>query len=315
MPQAIIGIDLGGTNIKSVLLDARTSRVLNRLQVETKAASGVKAVIVSISATIRQQLAFAKDQQRSVTAIGIGSAGLVGGGIVRNSPNLPGWQGAVPLLRLLRKQLRGIKIPVAIDNDVNAFVVAEQRLGAASGHGNVIGLTLGTGVGGGIIIDGRLYRGTSGGAGELGHASIIADGPPCLCGNHGCLEALVGARAIAARYNDLGFRAHGRIDKSITVEAIAALARKKDTTARQALAETGRLLGVALANIVNIFNPAVIVIGGGVAQAGYLIIRPAVTEMKRRAMPANARGVTVKRAKLGPWAGAIGAALLARDQL
>ena len=313
MPQAIIGIDLGGTNIKSVLLDARTSRVLNRLQVETKAASGVKAVIVSISATIRQQLAFAKDQQRSVTAIGIGSAGLVGGGIVRNSPNLPGWQGAVPLLRLLRKQLRGIKIPVAIDNDVNAFVVAEQRLGAARGHGNVIGLTLGTGVGGGIIIDGRLYRGTGGGAGELGHASIIADGPPCLCGNHGCLEALVGARAIAARYNDLGFRAHGRIDKSITVEAIAALARKKDTTARQALAETGRLLGVALANIVNIFNPAVIVIGGGVAQAGYLIIRPAVTEMKRRAMPANARGVTVKLAKLGPWAGAIGAALLARD--
>jgi glucokinase len=314
MQQAIIGIDLGGTNIKSVLLDARTNRVITRLQTATQAGSGVKAVITNIVSAIGQQQAVAKKQQRLVQAIGIGSAGLVNNGIVRNSPNLPGWQGAVPLLRLLKTAIKGSKIPLALDNDVNAFVIAEQRLGAARGHGNVIGLTLGTGVGGGIIIDGRLYRGTSGGAGELGHASIIADGPRCLCGNQGCLEALVGARAIAARYNDLGFRAHGRIDRSITVEAIAALARKKDTTARQTLAETGRLLGVALANLVNIFNPDVIVIGGGVAQAGDLIIAPAGREMRRRAMPASARHISIRPAKLGPWAGAIGAALLAADR-
>ncbi len=312
MKQALIGIDLGGTNIKSVLLDALTSRVINRLQVGTQAACGVKAVVANIVDAIRQQLAFANDRRLSVIAVGIGSAGLVDKGVVRNSPNLPGWQGAVPLLRLLKKELRAVKLPIVIDNDANSFVAAEQRLGAARGATDVVGLTLGTGVGGGIIVDGRLYRGASGGAGELGHAVICKDGPKCLCGNRGCLEAFVGAGAIIARYRALKSKIKNQKSK-ITVAQIAEWATHGDRDARTALRQTGILLGVALANYANIFNPAMIVIGGGVAQAGRLIIGPAAEEMKRRAMPHNARCATVKQAKLGPWAGAIGAALIAGD--
>ena len=200
---ALIGIDLGGTNIKSVLLDAATGKVLHSEQSDTQAGRGVAAVVANIASAIRQQLPVAKNQQRRVVAIGVGSAGLVDKGVVRTSPNLPGWQSEVPLLRLLTKELKGSTIPVVIENDVNTMILAEQRLGAAKGFAHVIGLTLGTGVGGGIILNGRLYRGSRGGAGELGHTVICKDGPKCLCGNSGCLEALVGTTAIIARYYSL----------------------------------------------------------------------------------------------------------------
>ncbi|MDI6740619.1 MAG: ROK family protein [Candidatus Edwardsbacteria bacterium] len=312
MKPVLIGIDLGGTNIKSVLLDAATGKILHSEQSDTQAGRGVAAVVANIASAIYQQRAAAKNQHRRVAAIGVGSAGLVDKGFVRNSPNLPGWQGAVPLLRLLKQELKGSTIPVVIENDVNTMILAEQRIGAAKGFAHVIGLTLGTGVGGGIILDGRLYRGSRGGAGELGHTVICKDGPKCLCGNNGCLEALVGTRAIINRYCFL--KSEIRNQKSeITVATIAARARHSDRNARASLHETGRLLGVGLANIVNTFNPEVIVIGGGVAQAGKLILDPAIKEMKRRAMPYNAAQVKVKPARLGPWAGAIGAALAAGD--
>jgi len=243
MHRALIGIDLGGTNIKSVLLDAATGKVLHSEQSDTQAVRGVTAVVANIASAINRQLAVAKNQQRRVAAIGVGSAGLVDQGIVRNSPNLPGWQDAVPLLRLLQKRLKGSKIPVVIENDVNAMILAEQRLGAARGFAHVIGLTIGTGVGGGIILNGRLYRGSRGGAGELGHTVICKDGPKCLCGNSGCLEALVGTTAIIARYCSLKSRIKNP-KSDITVEKIAELAKHGDRNASTAFQETGRLLGV-----------------------------------------------------------------------
>ncbi|MCU0607695.1 MAG: ROK family protein [Candidatus Edwardsbacteria bacterium] len=312
MERALIGIDLGGTNIKSVLLDPATGRVLHAARTDTQAGSGVKAVVSNIVSAIARQQAVAKNQRRHCLAIGVGSAGLVDRGTVRNSPNLPGWQGAVPLSRLLGKELAGSGIPIVVENDVNAMVLAEQRLGAARGCRQVVGLTLGTGVGGGIIIDGRLYRGCRGGAGELGHTVISEDGPPCLCGNRGCLEALVGAAAIVARYRGRDPGTRGK-RPGTTVAMISAAARRGDRRAVAALRETGRLLGVGLANIVNTFDPEMIVIGGGVAGAGGLILEPAVREMERRAMPYNAAHVRVRRAGLGPQAGAIGAALAAAD--
>ncbi len=309
MKQAIIGVDLGGTNIKSVMLGARGMEILNRRCTESRADRGVNAVVTSLATAIRRQQGHARRQGWRAAAVGVGSAGLVDRGVVRNSPNLPGWQGAVPLLRLLRRELGDPALPVVIENDVNCMVLAEQRLGAARGRSQVVGLTLGTGVGGGIIVDGRLYRGSRGGAGELGHMVISEDGPPCLCGNRGCLEALVGARAIVARYRAL----RPRTDPSslLTVADIAASAKRGDRGARAALRETGRLLGAGLATIVNIFDPEMIVIGGGVAGAGALILGPAASEMRRRAMPYNAARTKVRRARLGMWAGAIGAALAA----
>jgi glucokinase len=311
MKKAVIGIDLGGTNIKSVLLALPSLRILDRGSRPSQAQAGVALVVENIALEIESRLSDAQNAGYQVKLAGIGSAGLVDRGVVRNSPNLPGWQGAVPLQRLLEKRLSKHRLKITIENDANAFVVAEQKLGAAKGLNNVIGLTLGTGVGGGIILNGRLYRGASGGAGELGHMAIKSDGPKCKCGNQGCLESLIGAQAIINRYNDLRFRAHLRIETGLTVKEIVERARRRDSQAALALGETGRLLGVGLANMANIFNPQAIVIGGGVAQAGRLILSPALGEMKARAMPYNVRSIKVLRAKLGPMAGAIGAVLAA----
>jgi glucokinase len=315
MKSVLLGLDLGGTNIKCVLLDSKTLTPAKKTQIPTGAKRGTEAVIGTMAKIIKEFVAWSCSNKMKLASIGIGSAGLVNNGIVRNSPNLPGWQGAVPLERLLKSRLAGHSLPLFIDNDANCFVLAETRCGAAKGFRNVIGLTLGTGVGGGIIIAGSLYRGSTGGAGELGHVSIKYDGPLCLCGNHGCLEALVGAAAIVKRYNDLRLRAHARLDRSVTVADISDRAKGGELLARQCLHETGRMLGVGLANYVNIFNPEALVIGGGVAQARKHIMAPAIEEMKRRAMPYNARSVKIRLARLGPWAGAIGAALLNKGLL
>ncbi|MBI4725613.1 ROK family protein [candidate division TA06 bacterium] len=309
MKSVLLGLDLGGTNIKGVLLDAKTLKPVHRLQVPTSARRGARAVIGTMAAAIRKLVGWAAANKMSVRAIGIGSAGLVNRGTVRNSPNLPGWQDAVPLEQLLKNELKGLNVPLAIDNDANCFVLAETFCGAVKGYQDVVGLTLGTGVGGGIVLGGKLYRGFTGGAGELGHVSIKYDGPSCLCGNKGCLEAMVGAGAIVRRYRFLNSKFKIQNSKFTVVE-ISVRAKRGEVAAVKALAETGILLGVGLANYVNIFNPQAIVIGGGVAQAGKYIMKPVVREMKQRAMPYNALGVKVKLARLGPWAGAIGAALL-----
>jgi glucokinase len=312
MRSVLLGLDLGGTNIKGVLLDVNSLKPVHKVQFSTRADRGVGPVISQMGEAIRSLLARASVDKLIVKGIGIGSAGLVLQGTVRNSPNLPGWQGAVPLERLLKKELKGSKITLEIDNDANCFVLAETLCGAGRGYRDVIGLTLGTGVGGGLVLDGKLYRGSTGGAGELGHASIKYDGPLCLCGNRGCLEAMVGAGAIVKRYLSLMPKSNGRKPEG-TVAEISGRAKKGGRTAVKCLAETGTLLGVALANYVNIFNPQAIVIGGGVAQAGELILASARGEMKKRAMPYNVQKAKVKAARLGPWAGAIGAALLAKN--
>lgn len=310
MRSVLLGLDLGGTNIKGVLLDPKTLKTVHRLQVPTAAGRGARAVIGTMAGAVRELREWAAANNMKVKSIGIGSAGLVNRGTVRNSPNLPGWQGAVPLERLLKRKLGRPNIPLLIDNDANCFVLAEAFCGAAKGFQFVVGLTLGTGVGGGLVLEGKLYRGSTGGAGELGHTSIKYDGPRCLCGNRGCLEAMVGSAAIVKRYNDLLFRSHHHLIPENNVAMISARAGKGDKAAVKTLAETGTLLGVGLANYANIFNPQAIVIGGGVAQAGKYILGPAVREMKQRAMPFNLLKVKVKAARLGPWAGAIGAALL-----
>lgn len=311
MSKAVIGIDLGGTNIKAVLLDIRGYQILDSLSLPTPKEGGAGRVVDEIGRAVEELTKKAGTKGYQVTAAGIGAAGLVHEGVVRNSPNLPGWQGAVPLKKMLGRRLAKYDLAITIENDVNAFIIAEQKLGAARGTADVIGLTLGTGVGGGIIINGRLYHGAGGGAGEIGHMVIKHDGPRCKCGNQGCLEALVGSQAIINRYNDLRFRSHQKIEKYIEVKELAQRARKGDSSAKKAFADTGTILGVGLSNLINIFNPQAIIIGGGVAQAGDLIIKPALREVKNRAMPYNRKNVKILKAKLGPLSGAIGSAIVA----
>ena len=303
-------MDLGGTNIKSVIFDPVLNKIITQGQIPTEAGLGVSRVVDNIVSSIKDNLAAAERSRHRITALGIGSAGLVENGMVRNSPNLPGWQGAVPLLKLIRNKLPGIDLSILIENDVNCLVAAEYAIGAAKGYSEVVGLAIGTGVGGGVIIGGRLVTGAHGGAGELGHMTIKMDGPRCKCGNHGCLEAMVGTEAIMERYRSLNSKF--KIQNSeFTVAEISVRAKRGEVAAVKTFFETGKILGVALASIANIFNPQVIVLGGGVIQAGKFLIDPAKQEMRKRVMPYNAKGLKIKTARLGPVAGAVGAAILA----
>lgn len=312
MKPVIIGLDIGGTNIKSILIDLSASAILYKRHIPTQASSGITTVIDNIVRLINDNGAEAGRLGFSVSAVGIGSAGLVENGTVRNSPNLPGWQESVPLHKLVKARLKPSPLPIIVENDVNCFIMAEHAIGAAKECSNAIGLAIGTGVGGGIIANGKLATGAHGGAGELGHMTIKIDGPRCKCGNHGCLEAMIGTDAIIKRYQKIR---KDKISNNITVDQIARLAKGENSAAVKTFAETGKILGVALANIANIFNPQVIVLGGGVAQTGKFLIEPAKKEMMKRVMPYNTMGLKIKIAKLGPMAGAIGAAILAHKSL
>lgn len=308
MKKVLAGLDLGGTNIKWVLFHPGDERPLRSGQVNTKLGHGPGAIADQLSSLARQAALLAQRDGLRVTALGIGAPGLVNDGVVRNSPNLPGWHRGVSLLKMVQKRLAGLEIPVTVENDVNCMLTAECIIGARRGYSQVVGLAIGTGVGGGLWIDGKLVKGANGGAGELGHMTVALDGPRCKCGNHGCLEALIGSEAIVSRY--LGYRKEAR-KRRLSVAIIAGLARHGDQAAIRTLAETGRILGAALAGLANIINPQLFVIGGGISQSGRLMMVPAAREMRSRAMPYNLKGLKIKTAKLGPLSGAVGAAIMA----
>ena len=218
---------------------------------------------------------------------------------------------------------RGLGLPIFVDNDANVAALAEHRFGAARGARNAVMLTVGTGIGGGLIIDGRLYRGSTGAGAELGHTVIDADGPRCQgnCPNRGCVEALASGTAIAreglAAAKDAPDSALGRAlargdvldGRRVTDAALAG-----DQTAREVLALIGRRLGVALSSLANVFEPDVIVIGGGASRAGDLLLDPARAELWDRALPPMNR-TPVAAAELGADAGLIGAATMAMVEL
>ncbi len=206
-----------------------------------------------------------------------------------------------------------------VENDANAAAWGEFRFGAGSEVDHLVFITLGTGVGGGVIMDGVLLRGAQGSGGELGHVTIQATGPRCGCGNHGCLEALASGTAIGRRAREVANErpdsALGRlaVERTVLGEDVAELAREGDEAARSVLEETGMWLGIGLAGFVNIFNPEVIAIGGGAAKAGDLIFNAARREVHLRAMSPGRDLVEIKEATLGAESGVLGAAALARD--
>lgn len=312
MKKVWAGLDLGGTNIKWVICNPAGGRPFWSGQVTTRSGNGPGVIADQLAGLARRAARLAQQNGFRLTALGIGAPGLVNDGVVRNSPNLPGWQRGVPLLKMVHRRLAGLDIPVTVENDVNCMLTAECAIGAGRGYSQVVGLAIGTGVGGGLWIDGRLVKGANGGAGELGHMTVALDGPRCKCGNRGCLEALIGSEAIISRH--LGYRKETR-QRGLTVAIIAGLARQGNQSAIRTLTETGRILGAALASLANIFNPQLFVIGGGVSRAGRLITAPAAREMRRRAMPYNLKGLKIKTARLGPLSGAVGAAILSGQKL
>ncbi len=231
------------------------------------------------------------------------------------SPNLHAVEG-IPLKEVLEPR---IGLPLTVENDANAAALGEFRFGAGSEVDHLVVVTLGTGIGGGVITHGVLLRGAQGSGGELGHVTIQSTGPRCACGNRGCLEALASGTAIARRAREVASEkpdsALGRlaVKRKLLGEDVTELARNGDEVALSVLEETGRWLGIGLAGFVNIFNPEVVAVGGGVMAARELVLESARREVHLRARPPSRDLVEVKEATLGPESGVLGAAALARD--
>lgn len=310
----VIGVDLGGTKVLAGAVDDRL-RVHHRVRRSSRG-SDTAAVLAIIEGAVREVADAAEDP---IAAVGIGIPSTIdtARGVSVYSTHLP-LQG-VAVGDVLADRLG---VPVFVDNDANLALLVEHRAGAARGTRDALMLTLGTGIGGGIVIDGRVYRGAQGGAGELGHVVVEQDGPPCQgsCPNRGCLEVMASgsalvreAVAIAAERPRSALGAAFASGREITGPFVTELGHDGDDAAREVLALIGRRLGVGISSLVNVFDPDVVVIGGGVVAAGELVLEPARAEMRARALPLGRDHARIVAAHFGEESGMLGAALLARD--
>ncbi len=302
MKKYIIGIDLGGTNTRIALV-SENGRIIKRHQFSTKLYKNKDDLINAIADAVSRLIGESRLKKAQIMGIGIGAPGLVDSkkGIVHCLTNVPGWKN-VNLKSLLERKT-GIK--TCIDNDVNLMAFAESKFGAAKGFNYVFCVTLGTGVGGGIVIGGRIYRGASQSAGEIGHVSINPNGPRCKCGSKGCLEAYIGNNAVVKMAKDMN-KAY------FTPQSITDAAKKGDYAAKQIWSNVAGFLSVGLAMVINVLNPDIIVIGGGMAGAGKFLFDPLRKNIQKNAMEVPAKAVKIVAAKLGNDAGIIGAAELVR---
>ncbi len=300
----IIGIDLGGTYIKLGLLDSEY-RILDKQVLHTARFIKKESLILAITDSIKSFIAAQQLKAKDTLGVGIGLPGPIDSqrGIVRFLPNIPGWHN-VPLRAILTRKIR---IPVFIDNDANLMALAEYKIGAAKGSINAVCITLGTGVGGGLIINGRLFRGSCFAAGEVGHMPINEEGPVCNCHGRACLERYIGNRRILQTVKK-------NFKKDLSLEELSDLAKRGNTKAIHIWQETGKKIGVALTSVVNLLNPDCIVIGGGVAKAGKILFDSIGTTVKTRAMKTHGQHVKILKAKLGEDSGIIGAAILVNQR-
>ena len=312
-PREAIGVDLGGTKMAVGVVDSD-----QHIHYEGKESS-IGLTEEKLVADLGRELLEARDARPDVLCAGLGIPATIDHdrGVAIQAVNLE--ISDVPLRDLMREKLG---LPVYIDNDANLAALAEFLFGAGRGGRNVVMLTIGTGIGGGLILDGEIYRGTTGSAAELGHIVVEEDGPPCQgnCPNHGCVETFASGTAIAREGRKVAERqpdsALGKAlaDGPIVGKTVTDLAINGDPLAREIVADAGRYLGVALASLANIFDPDVIVIGGGVSVVGDLMLDPAREELTSRALPPMNR-TPVQLAELGPEAGMIGAAAMALIEL
>lgn len=313
MGRTVIAVDLGGTNLRTGLLDSEGA-VLERHKESTHAAQGWANVVDRLIENIRNQREGALRKGLEIGAVGVGAPGVihVDKGIVVKSPNFPDWNN-LPLKELLEKALA---IPVFIENDANAAALGEQWRGAGRDVTSMILLTLGTGVGGGIILDNKIWHGADGMAGEIGHMTLLPDGRPCSCGNKGCLEMYASARGIMLSYKQALEEAGDRpsANRPITAAEVYDAARTGSETAARVMNEMGRMLGIGIASLINIFNPQRIVIGGGVKDAWPLFIVSAREEIMKRAFEVPAKRTEIVPSLLGDDAGMVGAAAVAFQQ-
>jgi len=302
MNKIIIGIDVGGTNTKCGLVDRR-GQVLARALVDTRKYISKKSLLFSaIVDTVESLVRKSPGGRADILGVGMGLPGLIDteNGVVKILPNIPGWRN-VPLKRMMEDKLG---LPVRIENDVNLITLGEWKYGAGIGCRNLVCMTLGTGVGSGLILDNRLYRGEGFAAGEIGHMPLGRKGPSCNCGGYACFERYVGNAVLLKNARKL-FR-----DKTMTLEQVSCLASRKDRKALAFWRETAVMIGDALTGVVNLLNPKMIIIGGGVANAHRFLFKTISDTIRARAMTVQGAMFKIKRAQLGDDAGLLGARVL-----
>ncbi len=313
MDRTVIGVDLGGTNLRTAIVGS-DGEILDKHKEATKAVDGWVKVVARLIDNIKRQLEIGAKMGTEVFAVGVGAPGviLVDKGIVVKSPNFPDWNN-LPLKAELEKAL---KIPVHIENDANAAALGEKWLGAGRDIKSMIHLTLGTGVGGGIILDNKIWHGADGMAGEIGHMTLIPDGRQCTCGNTGCLETYASARGIVQSFREELEKQKLPVTealKEVTSEKVYQAAREGDAVARWVMKDMGRMLGIGIASLINIFNPQRVVIGGGVKDAWPLFIGATHEEIMKRAFQVPAERTEIVPSLLGDDAGMVGAAAVALE--
>jgi glucokinase len=307
-----VGVDLGGTNIRAAVFD-EGMEILGRSERPTQAQEGAEEVIRRVAACVREALDRSSVAAEEIAGVGVGAAGLTDWrtGVVVLASNL-GWRN-VPLMERLEQELDGLRVEV--DKDTNVAALAEARLGAGREFRHFLYVTAGTGIGGGLILDGTLYRGATGGAGDIGHVVVDPDGPLCGCGDHGCVEVFSSGAGMVNRAREMLAGGAEAVSSAMTVEALTPqtifeAAREGDAVAAPVVETAGRALGLALADYVNINNPEAIVLGGGVVRAGRAYTEPVERELRRRALPALGEIVKLVPPGLGDDVGVTGAALL-----
>lgn len=309
-----IGIDVGGTNVKIALVDDNGNIIYSN-SVPTHAELGYEYTVNNIKQAIYALLKETKLTTSDIEGIGFGFPGQIDytNGIVLNAPNIPGWVG-VPIAKMIEDEFH---IPTRVDNDVRCAALGELNYGAGKGCENLICITVGTGIGSGLIINGKLVRGASNAAGEIGHIKLqMHDGPICGCGDTGCLEAFASGPAIVAMAED--YIKGGKSTKfreiangnQLTPYIVCEAAKAGDPVAQRIFSIIGEYIGIGMSGVVNLLNPERIIVGGGVADAGEFLLKPLVTALKSRAMKVAGSTVEVVPAQLGNTAGVIGASLL-----
>lgn len=316
----VVAVDIGGTKIMTAVFSA-DGQMLAKDVCPTIANDGVDAVIERLKSSIDSLLIRYKLNASRLAGIGIACAGGIdsaSGIVVTPSPNLPGWDD-LPLRDIIEERF---DVRTCVLNDASSAALGEQRSGAGQGMKNVVLVTLGTGIGGGIVIDGHLYLGARGSAGEIGHMTVDEQGPVCGCGNTGCLEVMASGRAVAreavkrlsqGEKSSLTEMAGGKV-VDITSEHVAAAAADGDSLALDVLSHAAHYLGVGLVNIVNTFNSEMIILGGGMAELNSLYVEPAKKLVKERAFSISTQKLNIVTARLGNEAGVYGAAAYAIEQ-
>jgi glucokinase len=311
--MAVLAIDIGGTKLAAGIVDTE-GRILARGEVPTLAAEGLEPVLGRIVGLGRDLLSRPEVADVSVHRVGVGCAGPVDlkAGIVFNPPNLPGWL-RVPLIDHLQEALA---LPAVLENDANAAALGEFRYGAGKGARSIVYLTVSTGIGGGIILEGKIWHGLKDSAGEIGHMTVCPDGPLCGCGNRGCLEAMASGTSIARRAREAiaAGRQTGLSEiPALTSADVVRLALAGDVVAREVWDSAVTYLGIGVAAVITILAPERIVIGGGVTRAGDFLFDSLREHVRQRVKLVPVESVAILPAALGPDVGILGAAAVALD--